>query len=684
MAGNNERLNIEITGSSDKAVKAAKSALNAIDKLDKKGKQTSGKGGGMGMLQTAFKRLAAYGAAGIVINGVQRFLGDSLKMAASLEGIERQFKLATSQGETSLSKLREATKGTVSDFELMKAAVRADTFGLPLKKMAGLFEFATLRAAQTGDSVQYLTESIVLGLGRKSPLILDNLGITMIRLKEAMGGTVKATTTSVELMEAMIKVAEQDTKIIRMLGEDSLTTSQKIDKLNASIDSMKASLGKGIIQSDVGQDVSGTMEGLSEAVSALSDQDNGFLKQLRIIALTLSGNSSAAEEYAKAIQGAKAQQEDMAASSAEYAKKLNELVPETQGVVKSTDELESVLSKASPVLEQWKSSVRGGGFAYNQLKAALNAWAMAQKEAIEGTKESRKELATLTDINLKYGDALKILSYQLKWNSEKTNELKEREKALLAVLLSLEQAEVSSAKAIAEKSRLLSIYGKEIDVVREKLLKLKQADELKDALGKIMFPELDTTFPDISGQVKRARMEMEGMEQAAKWLKETNGGDSHFGDILPEGTNDKFQEMRTLMSSIQGAFNGMALSGKKFGEVMEEIFKRLLIELATLVTMSAIFALLTGGGSAGSFGNVFKSLAGIGEGGGGGNGIAGSLLGLLSKKTINTPSGTSVASSAMRNINAGSINVNVTGEMRGNDMYLTSQRGKNFISKRLG
>ena len=158
----------------------------------------------------------------------------------------------------------------------------------------------------------------------------------MIRLKEAMGGTVKATTTSVELMEAMIKVAEQDTKIIRMLGEDSLTTSQKIDKLNASIDSMKASLGKGIIQSDVGQDVSGTMEGLSEAVSALSDQDNGFLKQLRIIALTLSGNSSAAEEYAKAIQGAKAQQEDMATSYAKYSKKLNDIVTETPGVVKNT------------------------------------------------------------------------------------------------------------------------------------------------------------------------------------------------------------------------------------------------------------------------------------------------------------------------------------------------------------
>lgn len=682
MANETSKISIEIHGDSESLKKAAKAAERALNGLDKKAKQTTGKGGGMGMLQTAFRRLAAYGAAGIAINGVKRFASDSFRMAASLEGIERQFKLATSQGETSLGKLREATKGTVSDFELMKAAVRADTFGLPLRKMASLFEFATLRAAQTGDSVQYLTESIVLGLGRKSPLILDNLGITMVRLKEAMGGTIKSTTTSVDLMKAMIKVAEEDTKIIRLLGEDSLTTSQKIDKLNASIDSMKASLGKGIIQSDVGSDVSSTLSGLSDAVSSLSGQDNGFLKQLKIIALTLTGSSSAANEYGKAITGAKEQARQAAIATKEYTGWLNRAIPETAGVVNSTAELTSVLSKANPFMEAQKTSARDGGEAYKGLKNALNAWAVAQKEAIEGTRESRKELATLTDIKLKHGDALKNLSYQLKYNSKNTDEVKEKEKALVAVLIALEQAEVSSSKAIKEKASLLSMYSNQLDVLRKKIEGVKLAIELSDS----------KTMGDdplgIKGLYKNVRKEM-GLDKAPLSIQEqlkqgavstpTNPNEK---EIIAdwERKNEKLQEARGILQGLSQAFVSAASSGESFGDIIGSVLKRLAIQLASMAASAAIISLLfpamIGGGS---FGKNMGSLLG-GQGGFAGN-ILGGIFGGASPST-------SVASSAVGGMRSrgvsSSIDVNVTGQMRGNDIYLAGQRGNNLYGRRLG
>lgn len=203
MANDSQKLTIVLEGDSKKLQKALKAANDAMQDFDEKAKKSSGKGGGMGMLQTAFKRLAAYAVAGITIRGVSRFVTDSVKMASSLEGIERAFKNVTFASSVTIEKLRQSTGGAVSDLKLMKATVQASNFKLPLENLGSLFEFARVRAQQTGESVEYLTNSIVLGIGRKSPLILDNLGITMVRLKEAMGGTIKSSMSVAQLMEAV-------------------------------------------------------------------------------------------------------------------------------------------------------------------------------------------------------------------------------------------------------------------------------------------------------------------------------------------------------------------------------------------------------------------------------------------------------------------------------------------------
>ena len=59
----------------------------------------------------------------------------------------------------------------------MKATVKAKDFRIPVDDMGKYLAFAQLKAQQTGQSVEYMTDSIVTGLGRKSLLILDNLGL---------------------------------------------------------------------------------------------------------------------------------------------------------------------------------------------------------------------------------------------------------------------------------------------------------------------------------------------------------------------------------------------------------------------------------------------------------------------------------------------------------------------------
>ena len=686
MAGEDSKFVVEFEVDSSGAIRKTKAFKKEIEGLGETAKKQTKPSGGMGMLGTAFKRLAAYGAAGIVIRGVKKFVSDSVKMASSLEGIERQFRIATSQGQTSLQELRDATKGTVSDFKLMEAAVRADTFNLPLSKMADLFEFARIRASQTGDSVEYLTDSIVLGLGRKSPLILDNLGITMIRLKEAMGGTIKSSTTSVELMEAMVKVAKQDTEILKLLGETSLTTSQKVDKLNASISSIKENLGKSVIESSAGKQVTSMMDFISEGTRTLSGQEGGFLESIKLIALTLQGNTSAVDVYTKALQRSKEEQRLAAINTKEYTAMLKRLVPETKGVANSTDDLQRIIAKSRKEIDKFKDLGEGAGYAYTELGKALTTWSEAQKRSISGTVNSRKELATLTDIKLKYGDALKTISYQLKWNGQSTNELKEKQKALINTLISLEETEVSSSKAIAEKSALLKQYGNDLEFVNKELDKMKKIEALniKDKLG------LDSLGTGIPKPIVKM---IETLREANKGLDIKGDMESASSRLLPENANEKgiqddytqqnvkIAETRSLVLSLGQAFQSAASSSDEWGDILEAVLKRLALQLASMAASAAIIALLFPNMIPNnSFGERFKGL--ISGGDGGGVGFAGKLFNAI----FSGGNGAANISGAAAGNVAGSraINVNVTGSLRGNDIALAGSRGSDLYGRRLG
>lgn len=105
-----------------------------------------------------------------------------LEMAETADGVTKAFK--DMDQPDLLDNLRKATKGTVNDVQLMTAAVQAKDFRIPLEDLGKYLQFAQLKAQQTGQSVDYMTNSIVTGLGRKSPMILDNLGISAAEISE--------------------------------------------------------------------------------------------------------------------------------------------------------------------------------------------------------------------------------------------------------------------------------------------------------------------------------------------------------------------------------------------------------------------------------------------------------------------------------------------------------------------
>ena len=163
--------------------------------------------------------------------GIVKVAGDMAKAAAEAQGITNQFQKIADP--SLLENLRKATRNTVSDVELMKAAIKAQNFNIPLKNLATYFEFATTKAIQTGESVDYLVNSIITGLGRESVLILDNLGVSAVAIKEEMAG-------GASMAEALGAIIQRD---LGNAGETASTAAVNIAQVKAAWDNLKVTIG---------------------------------------------------------------------------------------------------------------------------------------------------------------------------------------------------------------------------------------------------------------------------------------------------------------------------------------------------------------------------------------------------------------------------------------------------------
>ena len=122
-------------------------------------------------------------AGAFTVDKIVQFTKEAYKLAGQAQGVYNAFSRLNRPGL--LNDLKEATRGTIDELQLMQTAVRANNFKIPLDQLATYLRFATDRAIETGESVDYLVNSLVLGIGRKSPLILDNLSISTVRLRKA-------------------------------------------------------------------------------------------------------------------------------------------------------------------------------------------------------------------------------------------------------------------------------------------------------------------------------------------------------------------------------------------------------------------------------------------------------------------------------------------------------------------
>ena len=108
---------------------------------------------------------------------------DLAKASAGFDALKSSFydlaSAAGASGDEMLNSLRAASQGMIADQDLILAANRAMMLGVAQnsQQMTQLLQVATVRGKAMGMSATDAFNDLVTGLGRMSPLILDNLGI---------------------------------------------------------------------------------------------------------------------------------------------------------------------------------------------------------------------------------------------------------------------------------------------------------------------------------------------------------------------------------------------------------------------------------------------------------------------------------------------------------------------------
>lgn len=218
-------------------------------------KQTGSKGlkvVGKGLKNIAKTAVAAAGALTAVGIKFFQFARDAQKF----DEVRLSFgKLAASQGkdaEKMLQSMRDLSKGTIADMELMKQANQALLLGLPVDRFSDMVNIARSASKATGQSMQFMLESITTGLGRGSKLMLDNLGI-VFKLEDAYDeyakslGKTAAELTEAEKKQAFInKALEVGLENSKKVSDDSLTLADRYERLRAKANNLSISLGKAL------------------------------------------------------------------------------------------------------------------------------------------------------------------------------------------------------------------------------------------------------------------------------------------------------------------------------------------------------------------------------------------------------------------------------------------------------
>jgi hypothetical protein len=267
------KLLLKIEADNSQILAALGSLNNRLDTTKEKTKEVgdAGKKSGDDLIKSFNKYSSAMFRALGVVNMFKSRLVEAFNAASEGARISAAESFFQNSGK-SIEELRVATKGMIADAELMKKANLADSMGISIDTFKTLAQVAQASALKTGQSFEYMFESIIVGTARSSRLLLDNLGI-IVSVDEANRnyattqlqnqGVQNATNAQIEnyiqsMDDAAKKVAFADEVQRKSTGtllemQDAVATSAGVfDHFSASVENLGDTLKKALAEESTG------------------------------------------------------------------------------------------------------------------------------------------------------------------------------------------------------------------------------------------------------------------------------------------------------------------------------------------------------------------------------------------------------------------------------------------------
>lgn len=222
--------------------------IQGSDKVKAELRGVKGEMGGLG--QAANFLRGALGALGVTM--IARTAWSMAEAGAKAMELRDAFHQVVPAADDMLAALKQASGGTIAETSLMLGANKAAMLGLgsDAEKMGQLMEVARFRARAMGLDTTQAFSDIVTGLGRMSPLILDNLGLVFdsevefANYAESIGKAAKELTEAEKkqaLFTATLRVGQEQ---IQKAGGIVDSAADDFRRLATATDDAKSALGQ--------------------------------------------------------------------------------------------------------------------------------------------------------------------------------------------------------------------------------------------------------------------------------------------------------------------------------------------------------------------------------------------------------------------------------------------------------
>lgn len=331
---------------------------------------------------STIKTIASIGAAYLAVNKAWDYAEQAAKYEQSRQAFNSMAEGMGADAEKVFERVRKLSGGLIDDNALIESMNKAISLGIPIEKLGDLMLIARAKSRDMGITTTQAFNDIATGIGRGSPLILDNLGLVMKvgtaneQMAASLGKTANELTDKEKKMAILNATIDAGKEALSRHNLEVLTDKERMDSLGASTANLGIELGKllkGPV-SDVSSGLASIVKNINELIETnrkwkeeQSDPSTIIQNEIDLLGKKIAIHS----KLAKVIPGRQEKVEEMALLREQLVLELENL---------STLKKRAAAAAAEAAAEKRRAKEKSGADA-------------AAAEAAEREKEARAKFA---------------------------------------------------------------------------------------------------------------------------------------------------------------------------------------------------------------------------------------------------------------------------------------------------